>query len=135
MKPKSLSSAWRVLDICMAPVMRFISGAPFERPQESHHWHAQRLSENEIRTVDINLAVIIAGNDRARINTGKGPLFHIPLIGGWRNYAVLEVQSSASVWHIAWIVRDIKTNEVVRADIHKLPISDRRVRLLVGTPK
>jgi len=117
----------------MFPLMKVISLAPFEKPQESHAWHAQKISETDIDTLDLSKCVQVEGYDSSYIKNGAGPLFHIPLIGGWENYVVLEAETNSKAWHVGWVVRDAETLEVLRSEIHKLPLFENKVRLLVGT--
>lgn len=35
------------------------------------------------------------------------PLFHLPILGGWKNYVVLEPYCKAQEWHIGWISEDV----------------------------
>lgn len=133
MKPKPLAFCWRVIDFIMFPLMKLISLAPFERPQESHAWHAQKIGEDDIQTLDINKCVQIQGDEISSIKDGSGPLFHIPLIGGWKNYFVLEVEDKNVPWYVGWVVRDTVSQKVLRSEIHKMPLNDDSVRLLVGT--
>ncbi|TSC85646.1 MAG: hypothetical protein G01um10148_1032 [Parcubacteria group bacterium Gr01-1014_8] len=132
MKPRSLHMSWQLIDYAMSPFMRLMSMALFERPQESHAWHAQKFNDDEIASIDLKKCVVIEGDDASSIKSGAGPLFHIPLIGGWRNYVVLEVEPDIDTWHVGWIVRDTNTMDILRAELHKLPLYERRVRMLVG---
>lgn len=135
MKPIHISPLFRVFDHLMSPLMRLISLAPFESPQESHAWHAQKLDDANIRSLDEQKCVKVRGDDPSIIKTGEGALFHIPLIGGWKNYIVLQTESGGSAWHVGWIVRDSETHEVIRAELHKLPLCNPRVRMLIGPPE
>ena len=134
MKPQPFSQLLRVLDYLMVPLMWVVSCAPFERPQESHLWHAQRLNLEAIDNIDVKSSITLRGNDTSKIINGSGLSFHVPLIGGWRNYIVLEVQPDISKWHIGWVVRNFTTGEIVRSELHKLPLTKKRVRMLIGTP-
>ena len=135
MKPNLVHVLLRIVDYAMSPLMRLISVAPSEKPQESHAWHAQQLSEDDIASITLEKCVVIVGDDPSIIKNYSGGIFHMSLFGGWRNYVVLEVESGINVWHIGWIVRDIKTQRVIRAELHKLPLYDRCVRMLAGSPK
>ena len=132
MKPKPLSFYWRVIDYLMIPLMKLISLAPFERPQESHAWHAQKIGQTDIESMNLEKCVQVEGYDSSYIKTGAGPLFHIPLIGGWKDYIVLQVDMTDKIWHVGWIVRESKSLQVLRSEIHKLPLFENKVRLLVG---
>ena len=135
MKVKLLHPLLRLIDHLMSPFMRLISLAPFERPQESHAWHAQKLTSPDIGTILLERCVTVKGDDPSGIRNGSGPLFHIPAIGGWKKYVVLKIQTVVPVWHIGWIVRETESNRIVRAELHRLPLYESRLRLLVGTPE
>lgn len=132
MKAKPVHAPLRLLDLAMSPLMRLISIAPLERPQESHAWHAQKFSADDIASIAIEKCIVVEGDDSSPIKSGFGPLFHMPLFGGWKNYIVLEVDAGIDTWHVGWIVRDAKTKDIVRAELQKLPLHEQRVRMLIG---
>ncbi len=98
--------------------MRLISGAPSESPQETHNWHIQKLQDF---VPDPALAVVVQGKGTSPFKNAGGPLFHIPILGGWREYVVLE---AVGPWHVGWSVAGSAT-------INKLPLEG-PVRLLRG---
>jgi len=113
--------------------MKLISTAPLERPQETHAWHAQKLTRDDLKSLDSKKYATVGGNEHSYFKTGSGALFHIPLIGGWRDYIVLEIQINISPWYVGWIIRDSDTRKILRSEVHKLPLYEKSVRLLTGT--
>ncbi len=51
-------------------------------------------------------------------------VFHIPILGGWRNYVVLRPREPKGEWHVGWKVNG-------KAGISRLRIKG-PVRMLVG---
>jgi hypothetical protein len=97
------------LDGSLRPVMRFVAGpnAWLEEPQQTHYWNNLKFSvvPPEIRRD----AIQVAGDPTAssRWKWGFVPLFHLPIIGGWRNYVVLDPVSQYRYgWHPGWITGD-----------------------------
>jgi len=35
------------------------------------------------------------------------PLFHLPILGGWRNYVVLKPLDPNTEWHPIWVAKDV----------------------------
>ena len=92
-----------------------------ERPQETHNWHIQKLKEGT--ALDQSMTVKVAGKGDSPFKKAGGPLFHMPIIGGWREYVVLH--ADAPVWHVGWAIPS-------GAYLNALPITDPKVRLLRG---
>lgn len=131
MKPLPLNPLFRALDYLMIPLMYLISGTYKERPQESHIWHGQNIPEDNLPSIDKDLSVASHSHE---ISTRKhgGILFHLPIFGGWKDYTVLESENFNSEWYIGWIVRNSSSNSVTRFQVHKLPLTDSKVRMLTG---
>lgn len=132
MNIRPVSLGYRFFDYILSPFMRLISLAPFERPQESHAWHMQQLTPEEILSVKLDACVFVHGDDTTFITSEMGPLFHIPLVGGWRNYVVLEIEGNMFPWHIGWIVCDEKGEKTSIGELQRLPLYESSVRMLVG---
>jgi len=95
-------------DRLMVPIMRFLSGALHEEPQQTHRWNNRRLRQTEIELLDASLMVFQAGNPSAfkwRWKMGL-PIFHLPLLGGWKEYVVLRPSGLPAgykeSWHLGW---------------------------------
>lgn len=127
----TLLPGWTGLaDTLLDPVMRLLSGRPSEAPQETHAWHVQPLTPNEVASIDLGLCVVVDGNERSVYTRVGGPLFHIPLLGGWRNYVVLEAKASGH-WHIGWLHEELPTAPQFKA-VNRLQLTRSRVRMLRG---
>lgn len=85
-------------DIAMAPLMYVLSGSwlsgKYERPQRTHLWNITRLSASDVKYLDREQMVCCEGVKGAmrRIT----PLFHLQLLGGWRDYVVVEPECRKS---------------------------------------
>lgn len=128
--PRALGGAARTLDVVFRPLMWVLAGGQADGRQETHIWHRQDIDAG---AVDAAQAVLVDGDDRSWVRTNRivpFPFFHAPVFGGWRNYVVLEVQTLAPVWHVGWVHRRVPMSARPIAAIHRLPIRDRRVRML-----
>ena len=77
----------RYVDAKLTPVMRALSGAPNESPQRTHIWNNTKLRTDQIAHLVFEDMVHCKGDPTA---TKLYPFFHIPILGGWRNYVVLR---------------------------------------------
>ena len=131
MKVKRLSRFTNVADQVMRPVMFALGGFKQDSIQETHFWHNQAIDRSEI---DESLTVLIHGDDNhARIRTNRVfpiPMFHIPILGGWRNYVVLRVGGDVPYWHIGWMHRTCAPGSRLLATVQRLRITDRDVKVL-----
>lgn len=90
----------RCADFLMTPIMYLFSGT-VEAPQKTHRWNNVHLKRGDIKHLDSNEMVRCKGKNKAlcRIN----PIFHLPILGGWRDYVVLEPVESIENWHVGWV--------------------------------
>jgi hypothetical protein len=99
---------WQIfLDILMMPVMYILQGNLSDRPQRTHYWNYTRVSEAELLSrLDSEKLLKLPGDDFASRRWLLGlPLLHMPIMGGWRRYYVLEPEEdSADEWFIGWVV-------------------------------
>jgi hypothetical protein len=125
-----VNPVFRVLDWALAPLMYVLGGCKLDSIQETHYWHCQRVSAPH--EVDYIASIIIRGDDSSSFANALTPLplFHIPLIGGWRNYAILEVQSTVATWHVGWIHLVVPAGSRPRSHVQRLPIAERNIRVL-----
>lgn len=113
----------KLADILMVPLMYLISGTFKEVPQRGHRWNNKRLSRSDVQVLDNATMVQCAGIP----NTMRSRwlfLFHIPILGGWRNYVILEPVVQSKEWHIGYI-----TNDMV--GVSRIRLSG-PVRMLIG---
>lgn len=111
-------------DILMVPFMYVISGTLKETPQRGHRWNNKRLSQSDVKNLDISIMVHCKGMDRAMRSRWLF-LFHIPILGGWRNYVVLETKNDMIDWHVGYIADDM-------VGVSRIRLSG-RVRMLIGS--
>lgn len=97
MKIKPLLFWEKSLDILFIPIMRIISGAPTEEPQISHLWNVSSLSETDIKNLDKNLMIKDVGTKIGVIRNRFLPKFHIPILGGWKQYIVISPKHPEAV--------------------------------------
>lgn len=81
--------------------MRLISGAPFEKPQRTHRWNNRRMTADECATLAQDLLLHVSGNPTAIRRIGL-VRFHIPILGGWRDYVTIVPTNNTVDWHIGW---------------------------------
>ncbi len=127
-KPKETSLAWKVVDVCMRPLMYAGAGTIKERAQETHRWHIQNLEHELVHKIDATQTISVASTDMSIRMPGYA-LFHLPLFGGWRDYIVLKANTTEP-WHIGWYTE--KDGHIIRFDLHKLTLQNESVRLLKG---
>jgi hypothetical protein len=93
----------RIADVFMLPIMYLIQGTFFEKPQRTHRWN------NAVLPACVSLQekakVRVSGDSDAtrRWLFGFIPIFHIPILGGWREYVVLEPADSTTKYHIGYL--------------------------------
>jgi hypothetical protein len=118
-RPQSLLS--KIGDFLMIPIMYLVAGT-LESPQKTHRWNNIKLKPEEVAHLNSEMMVHAAG-----ITTpvkSRGLLFHIPILGGWNEYIVIEPELKIQSWHIGWIAKDT-------AGISQIPING-PVRMLLG---
>jgi len=107
----------------MVPVMYFVAGTLREKPQQTHKWNNKKLSRKEANSLDASLMTSVAGVP-CKIKKQGGILFHIPIIGGWREYVVLTPRRPEDGWHVGWHNEEVTGVSRIRLTTP--------VRLLVG---
>jgi len=117
---------FRLPDLFLAPIMWAFSGFAFELPQESHKWHNKILSPEEVGALDVPRMLLVSGTDFSRWTHGSYGMLHLPVIGGWRDYVILEVEGSFRYWHIGWVAGDGS------GMVQRLPIYGKRIKMLRG---
>ncbi|HEY0784572.1 MAG TPA: hypothetical protein VGD62_01800 [Acidobacteriaceae bacterium] len=101
--------------------------------QETHYWHCQAIGDTAKAALDPCRTVVIAGDERSSVPNNRVfpfPMFHAPVLGGWRKYALLRVDSAAEHWHIGWVHRAVPLGARPRAHVQALPIAEREIRIL-----
>lgn len=116
----------RLADTLMVPVMFLVSGTWSEAPQETHFWNNRRLKPSEAESLDPSIMARCAGKYDPSVMQGRWLfLFHIPLLGGWRNYVVLKPIEPRGNWYVGYLTGDL-------AKISRIPIAG-PARMLIGS--
>jgi len=114
----------KLADILMIPLMYLISGTFKEVPQRGHRWNNVRLSQTDVVNLDESIIVHCTSIKDKVIHSRWIFLFHIPILGGWRNYVVLEPEKQGRDWHVGYI-----NNNII--GVSRIRLTG-RVRMLVG---
>ncbi len=119
MENPKLNIFFRLLDICLHPVMYLLQGNFIEKPQETHPWHVKKYKWK-------GRGIKIKGNDDLAKYSQSGiskylGLYHAPILGGLRKYVVLEDSKFKKFWNVGW-----------DGHIQVLRIYEPRIKLLVG---
>lgn len=116
MKIPEVNIIFRFFDILLWPFMYILGGFNFP-VQETHAWHVKKWNWN-----NSNGLVIRETEKNAKFgHEAPFGLFHMPIFGGLSKYVVIEASGYNKYWHIGW-----------NGFIHKLPIKQNKIALLVG---
>jgi len=98
----------KVLDVLFVPLMYLVSGTFKETPQRTHRWNNMKLRVADVRYFDQKEMIYVPGVKATSRWLGMMPLFHLPILGGWRKYIVLQpTEDQIHPWHIGWIAGDV----------------------------
>lgn len=115
----------RIADYLMLPVMYILQGNFSEVPQRTHRWNNLHLESHDIDGFDSSMIETVSGNASAnRRWFGPIPLFHMPILGGWKEFVVLKPRHEKGDWFVGWLVEDA-------FGLSKIPIRG-KVRLGIG---
>ncbi len=96
----------RSVDACLSPLMRLISGAFREAPQQTHRWNNIRIRADKAIGLQRELMVTYRGGiPPVRWKYGL-PIMHISGFGGWSRYVVVEPLVDR-IWHPGWVADDV----------------------------
>jgi hypothetical protein len=112
-------------DMFMLPVMFLTQLTIFERLQRTHAWNNKKLDQTELYRIDKRHCCQVVGLPHAvpRWYWSWFPLFHIPVLGGWKEYVVIA-PAIEETWFPGWLSDD-------GAGVSLIPIKG-AVRLLLG---
>lgn len=102
-------------------VMYPISGTFKESPQQTHRWNNIRLKPSDLAHILTDYGVQCKGIDTKV--PFRGIRFHIPILGGWRKYVVLNT-AMKTTWFVGWITE-------TRCGMSRIPLHG-PVRMLIG---
>lgn len=96
----------RAADVGLQPLMRLVAGTWQEAPQQTHWWNNHSLTTSDVSDLEQDKCVHCdhAPGSSERYVWGL-PVFHIPILGGWRDYVVLDSQVPMR-WHVGWRTPD-----------------------------
>lgn len=98
----------KVLDVVFIPLMYLVSGTFTEAPQRTHLWNNIKLRVADVGYFDSKHMVFVKGVKATSRWLGSIPIFHLPILGGWRKYIVLQpTEDLTRAWHIGWIAGDV----------------------------
>lgn len=91
----------RILD----PLMILLNGSSIDSPQQTHIWNNASIDPDFLQSE-------MMVHEEGRIKKVPRwflflPIFHIPILGGWREYIVIKPIISESAWHCGWMVDNI----------------------------
>lgn len=97
----------KVADALMKPLMYLLQGTFAEEPQRTHRWNNYYLRNLAVDHLEADKIEIVPGDTDARKRwLGPIPLFHVPLLGGWRKFVVLQPCDYVGIWYIGWVAYD-----------------------------
>ncbi len=119
---------FRALDYLLRPAMWVID--EFKMPlMETHPWHPQNIHCDLIPN---DISEKIVGQDPSRFSFDTLGLIHMPLLGGWKHYLVLEAEDFDQFWHVGWKITYLDPEKGRFCQVHKLKIYDRQIKVLSG---
>lgn len=121
---KPLSWFAKLANILMKPLMYIASGTFKESPQRAHRWNNTRLTIKDVGGLDKSEMVHCAGI-KGEMHSRWLFIYHIPILGGWRNYVVLEPIEKGIDWHVGCITSDMIM-------VSRVKLQD-KVRMLVSS--
>lgn len=136
---RELKADERMIPIMSIPHFTRVEGEP---RQETHTWHCHGIDADAVDESPDMVYVVPNATDEFLKNRSQSIfheiLSHLPGTKyGWKHYSVLEIDETAKAqdetMHIGWIGRKRETNEVVKAQIQRLPLDTPHVRMLNGS--
>ncbi len=114
----------RLLDKLFEPVMYWLQGTRSELPQQTHFWNNERWDAGWYHQ---DWFLSFSGDTNAKQPRFLGfiPLFHMPRLGGWKRFVVLEPVKPVHCWRVAW------TGPDNGGGITQIPLSG-PVRMTIG---
>lgn len=98
----------QLADAAMMPLMYLLSGTLRESPQQTHKWNNLKFHPDRLAHFDLSGFVRYPGLSQcSRMRRAGLPLFHMPILGGWKRYVVLTPKRPAQGWHIGWTCEDV----------------------------
>lgn len=125
LKLKDQSIVSRIGDILMLPLMYLLQMNISEVPQQTHYWNNTKMSSENIADFEADYMVTATGVEGAvKRWFGPLPIFHMPIIGGWSEFIVIDTVNQIDEWYVGWLLFDT-------IGISQISIKE-KVRVLVG---
>ena len=117
----------RVADWFMKFIMYTTQGTLWETPQRTHFWNNDKYEREILRLIPKPMDLGFAGDPDACAPWWLGfiPRFHIPILGGWRKFVVLQAATDED-WFIGWF------HESGMVGISNVPLCG-AVRMTIGS--
>jgi hypothetical protein len=97
-----------IADVLMLPIMYIVAGTVNETPQRTHRWNNTKLKPEQVMYLKDTMNVFCDGIQSAGVRFWfKIPIFHIPLLGGWKDYVVLQPVDVNHEWYVGWLAHDV----------------------------
>lgn len=117
-----------LLDWLMMPIMWTLQCCRIEALQRTRRWNNHHLDGSDVEYLDRGDMVFHRGDPNAHRPwlLGVIPLFHLPCLGGWKQYVVIRPRDHLTIgWHVGWIAGEHAIG------VSRIPLSG-RVKVLVG---
>lgn len=110
------------------PLAVLASGARDEYPNRTRFWNTMRINAEEIQGLNFLYGVHCPADPTAcKPRWGPIPRSHIPILGGWRKYVVLESDELPELqWYVGWC------SSPLGGQVSRVPIAHGKVRMLIG---
>lgn len=93
----------RLFTGALRPMMKVLQGSFSEESQGTHFWNRTKIEDLQQSHLLQELSVIVEADLEAGPMYRFGlPIFHIPVLGGWKNYAVVGPTSETGTWFLGW---------------------------------
>lgn len=126
---KQVPVCFRALDYLLVPAMFVFN--KFHLPvMETHPWHPQNI---HCDLIPDDIGEKIVGDDESKFGFRHSGLIHLPFLGGWTKYLVLEAQDFDKYWHVGWKVSYLDQAKGRFCQVHRLRIYGSRIMVLAGT--
>ncbi len=143
---KKLNKVQKALDKAMRDFMMLQLSADYREqspyPHETHMWHGQSLTDEQVKLLDQNLCAEAPIDKSASVVPVKpgfsNPSNHVRMPSQdneWKTLVMLHVENpTAANWHVGWIAYDDKGEKRMLQQVSRLPLegNETYVRAMAG---
>lgn len=103
----------KLADVALVPIMYLVSMSFVDAPQRTHFWNNTKLGPYDVVYLTQEMVVFLRAVKARKPWLAKFiPLFHMPIIGGWKQYVVLKPvhyneEPFEGDWYIGWSTLDL----------------------------